>query len=52
MPEHRGGLGWSGRYEVLSVNGIMRARDMVEIEQGRNAEGGGAMTGLKGRKGS
>lgn len=52
MPEHRGGLGWRGRYEVLSVNGIMGARDMVEIEQGGNVEGGGAMTGLKGRKGS
>lgn len=50
MREHRSGLGWRGRYEVLSVGGVMEVRDVVEIGQGGNPEGGGAMTGLKRRR--
>lgn len=50
MREHRSGLGWKGRYEVLRVSGVMEVRDVVETGQGGNPEGGGAMTGLKRRR--
>lgn len=40
MSENRNVVGWRGRYEVLSVNGVVKARDVGEMsEAGKKSRG-------------